>query len=114
MGLYSSHFTETGHGSTQSHTQSPQPPWPAVGHQERLWGSGIVLPQDFCGKTITLSQGSQSKNLNKIAVPQSLSCQLTADWGPSYNCLVAMVSKQIMTTEIVLKAADLVSVQAMN
>ena len=30
--------------SMQSCTQSPQALWPAVGCQERLWGTGILLP----------------------------------------------------------------------
>ena len=42
------------------------------GRQERLWGTGILLPQDFCSKTKP-SRDSQSKNFNKITVPQSLS-----------------------------------------
>ena len=25
--------------------------WPAAGRQERLGGTGILLPQDFCGET---------------------------------------------------------------
>ena len=36
----------------QSRTQSPQALWPAVGRQERLWGTGILLPQDFCSETM--------------------------------------------------------------
>ena len=51
----------------QSCTQSPQALWPAGGRQERLWGTGILLPQDFCGKTMEavtdLAQSSQLKNL---------------------------------------------------
>ena len=35
----------------QSCTQSPLTFWSADVHQERLWGTGILLPQDFCGKT---------------------------------------------------------------
>ena len=54
--------------SIQSRTQRPQALWPAVGRQERLWGTGILLPQDFCGKTMEaateLIQSIQSKNLN--------------------------------------------------
>ena len=38
--------------SVQSRIQSPQALWPAVGHQENLWGTGILLPQDSCGKTL--------------------------------------------------------------
>ena len=49
-------------------TQSPQAPWPAVGHQQRLWSTGIFLLQDFCDKTMDavteLDQSSQSKQLN--------------------------------------------------
>ena len=33
-------------------TQSPQALWPAVNRQERLWGTGILLLQDFRGKTM--------------------------------------------------------------
>ena len=40
------------YNASQSRTQSPQALWPVVGHQERLWGAGILLPQDFCGKTM--------------------------------------------------------------
>ena len=51
----------------RSRTQSPQALWPAVGRQERLWGTGILLPQDLCGKIMEavteLIQSSQSKNL---------------------------------------------------
>ena len=49
-------------------TQSPQAFWSADGRQERLWGTGILLPQDFFGKTMEavteLIQSSQSKNFN--------------------------------------------------
>ena len=45
-------FSPVFHVRFQSRTQSPQPLWPAVGREERLWGIGILLPQDFCGKTI--------------------------------------------------------------
>ena len=38
--------------NTQSRTQSPQALWPEVGRQERLWGTGILLLQDFCSKTM--------------------------------------------------------------
>ena len=52
----------------QSRTKSPLALWPAVGPQERLWGTGILLPHDFCGKTMEavmeLIQSSQSKHLN--------------------------------------------------
>ena len=50
----------------QCRTQSPQVLWSAVGLQERLWGTctGILLPQDFCGKTMEavmeLKQSRQS------------------------------------------------------
>ena len=39
-------------GGCQSRTQSPLAFWSAGGRQERLWGSGILLPQEFCGKTM--------------------------------------------------------------
>ena len=38
--------------SAKSLTQSPQALWSGVGRQERLWGTGILLPQDFCGKAM--------------------------------------------------------------
>ena len=41
--------------------QSPQALSPAVGRQERLWGTRILLPQDFCGKTKEAVRASQSK-----------------------------------------------------
>ena len=31
-------------GGLQSRTQGPQAFWTAVGRQERLWGTGILLP----------------------------------------------------------------------
>ena len=59
----------------QSCTQSPQALWPAVVRQERLWGTGILLPQDFCGKTMEaimeLKWSSQSKNLIFFNSPES-------------------------------------------
>ena len=55
--------------TVQSRTQSPQAFWSAGGCQERLWGSGILLPQDFCGKTmqvvIKLLRNRQSKKKKK-------------------------------------------------
>ena len=38
--------------SHQSHTQSPQALWPSDGHREGLWGTGILLPQDFPSEDI--------------------------------------------------------------
>ena len=43
---------ETGVRARQSRTQSPQALWTVVSHQERLWSTGILLPQDFCGNKI--------------------------------------------------------------
>ena len=43
----------------QSRTQSPQALWPAVSRQERLWGTTILLPRDFCGKTMETVVQSQ-------------------------------------------------------
>ena len=34
----------------QSCTQSPQALWPVVSRLESLWGTGILLAQDFCSK----------------------------------------------------------------
>ena len=36
----------------QTRTHNPQALWPAVCHQERLLGTRILLPQDFCSKTM--------------------------------------------------------------
>ena len=36
----------------QSPTQSIQALWPVVGGQESLWGTGILLLQDFCGEAM--------------------------------------------------------------
>ena len=33
-------------------TQSPRALWLALDRQERLWGTGILLPHDFRGKTM--------------------------------------------------------------
>ena len=35
---------------TQSPTQSPHTLWSVVGCQEKIWGSGLFSPQNFCGK----------------------------------------------------------------
>ena len=37
---------------SQSRIQSPQALWPAVVRQEKLWGTGILLLQDVCSKTM--------------------------------------------------------------
>ena len=43
-------------------TQSPQALWPAVDHQERLWGTRILLTQDFRGKTMQAVTGQPINN----------------------------------------------------
>ena len=48
----------------QSRTQSPQALWPAVGRQERLWGTGISLPQDFCGKNNASRNGADNQKFS--------------------------------------------------
>ena len=45
----------------QSRTQSPLAFWSADGRQQRLWGTGILLPQDFCGKTMEVVAGQPIK-----------------------------------------------------
>ena len=45
----------------QSRTQSPQALLPVVGRQERLWGTGILVPQGFCGKTMQAVMGKPIK-----------------------------------------------------
>ena len=63
----------------QSRTQSPQALWPAVCRQGRLWGTGILLPQNFCGKTIQTVAGQPFKKIKFFRVPQSLYLRLPAD-----------------------------------
>ena len=36
----------------QPRTQTSQALWQEVGRLERLWGTGILLPQYICGKTM--------------------------------------------------------------
>ena len=43
-------------------TQSPQALWPAVGRQERLRFTGILLTQDFRGKTMQAIKGKLINN----------------------------------------------------
>ena len=54
--------------------RSPQAFWSAGGRQERLWGTGILLPQDFCDKTMqAVTQplwDSQSKKKTKFQSPK--------------------------------------------
>ena len=45
--------------------QSPQALWPAVGRQERLWGTGILLLQDFRGKTMQAIKGKPINNASR-------------------------------------------------
>ena len=57
-------------GDMQSRTQS-QALWPAVGRQERLGGTGILLPQDFCGKTMQAVTGQPIKKIKFFRILQS-------------------------------------------
>ena len=66
-------------GLTQSRTQSPQALWPAVSLQERLWGHRILLPQDFCGKTMETVTEQPIKKIEIFQCPQSLSWRPPAD-----------------------------------
>ena len=47
----------------QSCTQSSLAFWSAGGCQERLWGTGILLLQDFCSKTMQAVVGQPIKVL---------------------------------------------------
>ena len=49
--------------SYQSRTQSPQAFWSAGGCLERLWGIGILFPQDFCSKTVNAVTGQPIKKI---------------------------------------------------
>ena len=46
-------------------TQSPQALWPAVSRQERLWGTGILLLQNFRGKTMQVVTGQPINNASR-------------------------------------------------
>ena len=67
------------HGRRQSRTQSPLAFWSADGRQQRLWGTGILLPQDFCGKTMEVVAGQPIKNFFFFRIPQSLYWRPSAD-----------------------------------
>ena len=67
--------------SLQSPIQSPQALLPAVCRQERLWSTGILLPQDFCGKTMQAVAWQPIKNFNFFRILQSLSWRPTAGQG---------------------------------
>ena len=56
---------QTANRNSQSRTQSPQALWPAVCRQKRLWGTGISIPQEFCGETMQDVTGAVNKK-NKI------------------------------------------------
>ena len=49
----------------QSRIQSPQALWAVVSRQERLWGTGILLPQDFCVKTMQAFTGQPIKKFKQ-------------------------------------------------
>ena len=51
-------------GLDQSRTKRRQAFWPAGGRQERLAGTGNLLPQDFCGKTMQAVTEQPIKKLN--------------------------------------------------
>ena len=59
-------------------TQSPLVFWSAGGHQVE-WGTGILLPQDFCGKTIKAVTVQPIKKLKFFRILQSLSWRPPAD-----------------------------------
>ena len=58
----------------QCRTQSPLAVCPVVGRRERLWGTGILLPQSFCGKTMQAVTERPIKNFNSLFFnsPESL------------------------------------------
>ena len=64
---------------TQSRTQTPQALWPVVSHLERLWEHQILLPQDFCSKTIETITEQPIKKFEFFLCPQSLSWCPTTD-----------------------------------
>ena len=72
----------------QSRTQSPHALWPAVCRRGRFWGTGILLPQDFCGKIKTMQSrygDSQSKKNFFSNSPESLLA--TNRWPKSQRTL---------------------------
>ena len=52
---------------------------PAVCRQEMLWSTGILLPQDFCGKAMEAAAGQPIKKFKYFRILQSVSWQPTAD-----------------------------------
>ena len=44
-----------------------------------LWGTGILLPQDFCGKTMEVVAGQPIKKFKFFRIPQSLFWRPSAD-----------------------------------
>ena len=61
-----------GKGGDQSCTQSLQALWPAVGRQERVWGTGILF--NLIGFSVTACIVLLQKSCgNRIPVPRSLS-----------------------------------------
>ena len=69
----------------QSRTQSPNALWPAVGREKKLWGTGILLPQDFCGKTKQAVTEQPMKKSNFFRILQSLLA--TKRWQKSLRTL---------------------------
>ena len=55
-----------GENVLQSRTQSHLAFWSAGGCQERLWGTGILLPQDFCGNDNASRYAITEKPIKKI------------------------------------------------
>ena len=70
------HDDDPHHPDKQSRTQSPQALWPAVSRQERLWGhrilSPLLLPQDFCGKTVETVTEQPIKKIVFFRCPRCL------------------------------------------
>ena len=73
--------------------QSPQVILQAVGQQGRDWRAGILLPQDFCGKTVQAVLCSQSKYLIFSNSPESLLA--TNRWLKSLRTLGTRLSSSL-------------------
>ena len=62
----------------------------AGGHQKRLWGTGILLLQDFCGKTMQAVTGQPIKKIISFRILHSL--MATNSWSKNLRTLGTRLS----------------------
>ena len=61
-------FFEFSRVSTGAHTLTKKPQ--DSGYEIGLWGTGILLPQDFCDKTVEVVAGQPIKKFNFFEFPR--------------------------------------------